>query len=844
MIQKLFLTSLFFILAISGNSQEKRLALVIGNCDYQYAVPLSNPVNDADAIAETLQLLGFDVQKYNNSSQKEMKKAIDSFGERLKNYDVGLFFFAGHGLQVDGYNYLIPVDANVKSEGDAEYNCVNAGRILAKMETSDVNTNIVILDACRNNPFKTSWSRSLSNKGLAFMEAPTGSLIAYSTSPGNTASDGTGKNGLYTESLLKYIGDPDLNVLQVFQQTRKIVREKSNGEQVPWESTSLENDFYFNQSESNIITIVPGEAGNSEKKSTVSKRDALNSIEELKMNENIIWSEGTGESVFEADKKSKESINNKIRKLFLNQLNKEYIEKNSISPLVIEQYQNQNISELQPYIARKAYQVNNKQYILRYIPDVELEKFLKAKKERIYTFYGSGNKAESINKIGDALKYYYWAYVLTLAHPEQETIYLKENSSIPAATFLTQKIENILSDISYIITDSVMANDMKRLKIFFNYKNRIVQNIDFRYWNGVAWTNINCINNGIGIIEIYPEYNGNDIKIDIEYKYQNKAKFDKTLQKFVAILDYNRFNTLCSTSEIPIGNLTNIVPPEINFTVENPEEYQGIVNKLIEKVQNKDKTYDPELFTREGYEIYKKLLLYCNASFFSNEKNYAVAGYADQIYIRGIPVKFNTKNNDVDFVEKLSFRLDTANRINNISFTLSDIATSDILSQARWPNESKWQIINFLENYKTAYALKRYDYIDKIFSDNALIIVGQKIEEVKFADSQSYSLTGDKYKFTRLTKEQYMYRIRRVFKKNEFINIQFEDNIVKKRDNKSEIYGINIKQNYFSSTYADQGYLFLMVDMADTSNPIIHVRAWQPEKFDDGQTINLSDFTY
>jgi len=238
------------------------------------------------------------------------------------------------------------------------------------------------------------------------------------------------------------------------------------------------------------------------------------------------------------------------------------------------------------------------------------------------------------------------------------------------------------------------------------------------------------------------------------------------------------------------------------------------------------------------------LLLYCNASFFTNEKDYKVAGFQDQKYIRGIPVKFNTQNNDVDFVEKLSFRLDTANRINNISFTLSDIATSDILSQARWPNESKWQIIDFLENYKTAYALKRYDYIDKIFSNNALIIVGQKVEEAKFADSQSYSLTGDKYKFTRLTKEQYMYRIRRVFKKNEFINIQFEDNIVKKRDNKSEIYGINIKQNYFSSTYADQGYLFLMVDMADTSNPIIHVRAWQPEKFDDGQTINLSDFTY
>ena len=844
MIKKIFITSFFIFLTISVYSQDKRLALVIGNCDYQYAVPLSNPVNDADAIAETLQLLGFDVMKHNNSSQKEMKKAIDSFGEKLKNYDVSLFFFAGHGLQVDGYNYLIPVDANVKSEGDAEYNCVNTGRVLAKMETSDANTNIVILDACRNNPFKTSWSRSLSGKGLAFMEAPTGTIIAYSTSPGNTASDGTGKNGLYTESLLKYIGDPDLNVLQVFQQTRKIVREKSNGEQVPWESTSLINDFYFNQTDSKIITVIPGKEKNSVKKSTVSNRKVFNIIEEIKTDNDIIWTEGTGESVFEADKKSKESINNKVRKLFLNQLSKEYLEKNSISPMVIEEYQNQNISELQSYIARKAYRVNNNQHVLRFIPDAELEKFLKAKRERIFTFFESGNKAESSNKIGNALKYYYWAYVLSLAHPEQETIFFKENSSTPAATFLTQEIEKILTELSFNITDSVIANDMKSFKINFYYKDKIVQNIDFRYWNGVTWTDINCINNRIGLIEIYPEYNKNDIKIDIEYKYENQAKFDKTLQKFVKILDYNRFNTLCSKSEKTFTEPAPVIQPELDFTAENPKEYQEIVNKLIEKVQNKDKTYDPGLFTPEGYEVYKKLLLYSNATFFPNTNDYKVAGFQDHKYIRGIAVKLNARNNNVEFVEKLSFRLDTANRISNISFTLSDIATSDILSQARWPNKSKWQIINFLENYKTAYALERYDYIDKIFSDNALIIVGQKIEEAKFADSQSYSLSGDKYKFTRLTKEQYMYRLRRIFKKNEFINIQFENNIVKKRDNKSEIYGINIKQNYFSSTYADQGYLFLMVDMADTSNPIIHVRAWQPEKFDDGQTINLSDFTY
>lgn len=453
MIKKIAFASFLFFLSTLVYSQEKRLALVIGNCNYEHAVPLSNPVNDADAIAETLQLLGFDVMKYSNSSQKDMKKAIDSFGEKMKKYNVGLFFFAGHGIQVDGYNYLIPVDANVKEEYDAEYNCVNTGRVLAKMEASEANTNIIILDACRNNPFKKGWTRSLSAKGLAFMEAPTGTLIAYSTSPGNTASDGTGEYGLYTESLLKYIGDPDLNVLQVFQQTRKVVKEKSNGEQVPWESTSLIDDFYFNQSANKIITVMQGEEENAVETHTTSDRKVINTIEKIKMDDNI-WAEGTAETVFEADKKSKQNINNKLRELFLSHISKEYLDKISISPVIFEQYQNQNISELQTYIARKAYQLNNKQQILRYIPDVELEKFLKGKKDRIFTFYKNGNKAEKENKIGSSLKYYYWSYVLSLAHPEQETIFLKENTGTPAATFLSQKIKKSL--MSYPIIYQIL----------------------------------------------------------------------------------------------------------------------------------------------------------------------------------------------------------------------------------------------------------------------------------------------------------------------------------------------------------------------------------------------------
>ena len=224
---------------------QKRLALIIGNGMYENGGILANPENDANDIGARLQALGFDVMLHNNLDQRGFKVAIDEFGEKLAGYDVGLFYYAGHGIQVKGNNYLIPVDANLKSENDVEYDCVNAGRLLAKMEDAGSTTNIIILDACRDNPFERSWRRSTHGMGLAFMTAPAGSLISYATSPGATASDGGGRNGLFTTALLEYIDEPNLSLLEMFQKVRTYVRENSDGDQVPWESTSLEGNFYF-----------------------------------------------------------------------------------------------------------------------------------------------------------------------------------------------------------------------------------------------------------------------------------------------------------------------------------------------------------------------------------------------------------------------------------------------------------------------------------------------------------------------------------------------------------------------------------------------------------------------
>jgi hypothetical protein len=222
---------------------EKRLALVIGNGDYLTG-PLPNPVNDARSMARALRNVGFDVMlRENVSNQTELKRVIREFGQKLKDYDVGMFYYAGHGIQKDGYNFLVPVNAQINSEEEVEYECVDAGFVVALMDAADSRVNIIVLDACRNNPFARTFRST--RQGLVSMNAPAGTIIAYATSPGKTALDGSGVNGLYTQELLYQIQRPGLKIEDVFKNVRIEVMRKSDNKQVPWESSSLTGDFYF-----------------------------------------------------------------------------------------------------------------------------------------------------------------------------------------------------------------------------------------------------------------------------------------------------------------------------------------------------------------------------------------------------------------------------------------------------------------------------------------------------------------------------------------------------------------------------------------------------------------------
>ena len=239
---------------------ERRVALVIGNSDYRRVPKLANPTNDATLMAQALEEVGFEVIAETNADRRTMARAIKAFGRTLRAAGpetVGLFFYAGHGVQASGANYLLPLTAEVVDEADLEIEAVSAQWVLSQMESAGNALNMVILDACRNNPYRGSFRAA--TRGLARMDAPSGSLVAYSAGPGKVAHDGIGRNSPYTAALAAAMTKPGLDIEDVFKTVRRSVEAETNGGQTPWEESSLKGDFYF-VPQGSTVTVTPPQA--------------------------------------------------------------------------------------------------------------------------------------------------------------------------------------------------------------------------------------------------------------------------------------------------------------------------------------------------------------------------------------------------------------------------------------------------------------------------------------------------------------------------------------------------------------------------------------------------------
>ena len=270
-LSRVLLTCLLLLIVtplVSSSTTQLRVALVIGNANYKEA-PLRNPVNDAHDMAQALRDLGFEVIDSYNTTKKQMLDAINAFGVRLQQTQVGLFYYAGHGVQYHGNNYLIPLQAALVAPADLEQEAVDVRRVLGRMEESKTELNIVVLDACRNNPFRNLLGfRSYGERGLAPSPRVRSMLIAYATAPDNVAADGTGRNGTYTKHLLQYLKQPGLSLPDFFSEVSRAVYQETNGTQEPWVNFSALPRFCFAGCEPPTASIVPPQRLQEQKQQT------------------------------------------------------------------------------------------------------------------------------------------------------------------------------------------------------------------------------------------------------------------------------------------------------------------------------------------------------------------------------------------------------------------------------------------------------------------------------------------------------------------------------------------------------------------------------------------------
>jgi len=285
-------------------------------------------------------------------------------------------------------------------------------------------------------------------------------------------------------------------------------------------------------------------------------------------------------------------------------------------------------------------------------------------------------------------------------------------------------------------------------------------------------------------------------------------------------------------------NTSSLCRGKISF-VENPKTYAEVMDNIIDAIKTNDFEKARHNFTKEGYDMFRKLLQYGQARII-REPNLYYVHFENGVMCRTLKMSFNFENNNRNFIEDVVFQFNDNKKIQSLSFGLGDVALADIIGMENWSERVRMVLINFLENYKTAYALKRADYIESIFADDALIIAGSVLKVKSTKDNPYHN--NQIVSYNRYTKEQFVRNLKHSFASKDYINIRFEDNIIRKSGKGGEVYGIQIKQDYFSSNYGDSGYLFLLIDINNPDQPIIHVRTWQPEKNSDGSIYGLGDF--
>lgn len=477
---------------------------------------------------------------------------------------------------------------------------------------------------------------------------------------------------------------------------------------------------------------------------------------------------------------------------------------------------------------------------------------LKAKENKIFEYVSMAQEMLKKGSVGDGLRYLYaaqvfWADLKNNGHimiTDAETG-MKMNANI----YLQNKIKEVLKDIQ-ITCDGHMPGNASEMKLSFRYKEQPINSLNFTYNANSGWSDIYSAKDGWSFLFLPEDNKPSVIKVRIEYRYEDEANFDAELplliNKYKGRFDYDMVamsNVMVVDQPIQLQTASdaedskNSTDMHQNIVVNRIEEeehkvatidsvaYQSIVVEVCEAIRTHNDDYDllSKYFTPEGYRQYERLIKYGNARIISTAGCRYVA-LGEEVQCRSVPMQFSFSKGKTQ-LENVIFVFDQTKKIDGIQFALEERAARNIMGNTDIDETARLALINFMENYKTAFSLQRWDYIESIFSDDAVIITGRKLTKSEQAnDNLQLQLNG--YVYSKMSKGEYINRLKRT--KKEWINIKFGNTNVE-QSQQSSMYGICLLQDYYSSNYGDHGYLFLLIDATDEKQPLIKVRTWQPE---------------
>ena len=566
-----------------------------------------------------------------------------------------------------------------------------------------------------------------------------------------------------------------------------------------------------------------------------------------------LYGEGFGSSAIEADRNAMEDLASQIKVRVSSELTlksdkaqtgngrrTKFSQTDSLESIIT------SYSDVTLYNCRRLIVDNGpKEYhYVRYIPMSDIFRMFTEREAKIKYMLNVAEKAERELKMDAALKNYYWSCILlrTLPSPSSVSYTDLDGESHLAEVWVSGKISEILDGLTFEFDGYAdKANGLGRL--YISYEGEPVTSVDYTYMDGINWSILTSAKNGLGVLEFRKNLELSSISAMVEYQYYHERHQDPEIAGILEVmvpvnfpeayksgirLDVRKRDAVAKKSQ------TEQQYDMATISQENTAMYSAVVRRILDAVSDGGAEDVRELFTPEGYDAYQRLLMYGNAKILDDNK-LDYMRYGDEVYCRSVPMDFAFRTNDKHFVEDVVFVFDSTARVSGLMFALEDRTVNDILSKSKWEDRHKMVLIQFLESYKTAFALKDIDYLSSIFSEDALIITGRVVKKV--AVENQITLQSQYVEYNHQSKEEYMNNLRWSFASKEYINLKFSNADIGSYRTESGLFGIQLKQDYYSSNYGDTGYLYLYVDLRDSDRPIIHIRTWQPEPNPDVDSV-------